>query len=147
MEIKSENIQPIITSYNNYNNQGNYNGPKKVYENQAQTIFVGNLSWNTTDDMLKSIFEPCGNVADVRLARKPDGRSRGFAYVEFETEEAVKKALEMVGTKLDDREINIDKNVQGNRNQGQNQGQGQRGGYYHNGNKRGNYRGGVRNYY
>jgi len=105
----NNNYNNNYNNRNNYGNQGNFNGPKKVHKNQTQTIFVGNLSWNTTTDMLKETFEPCGKVADVRIARKPDGRSRGFAYVEFETEESVKKALEeMTGTKVDGREINID---------------------------------------
>ena len=95
-------------NYNNNNFNNNNNFTKKVHVNQSKTIFVGNLNWSTDSETLSKVFEPCGKVADVRIGRKPDGRSRGFAYVEFETEEAAEKALAMKGTMVNEREINID---------------------------------------
>jgi len=129
---------------NNYNNN-NYNNnslPKKSHPNQSQTIFVGNLSWNSTPEMLTEVFEASGKVAEVRIGRKPDGRSRGFAYVEFENEESAKKALEMTNVKVDGREINIDASFNKSQNHNMNNG---RGGNF---NRRGgNFRGNRRGYY
>ncbi len=58
-------------------------------------LYVGNLSWGVNDDSLKSAFEECGEVTSAMVAiDKMTGRSRGFAFVEFATEEGAAKAVE-----------------------------------------------------
>lgn len=47
----------------------------------------------------------CGNVVDVRIAYKPDGKARGFAHVEFDEPAAAERALQLAGTPLNGREI------------------------------------------
>lgn len=129
-------------NYNNNNFNNNNNFTKKVHVNQSKTIFVGNLNWSTDSETLSKVFEPCGKVADVRIGRKPDGRSRGFAYVEFETEEAAEKALAMKGTMVNEREINIDQFNKVNDNNNMNMNNMNRGNFR--GGNRGNFRGGNR---
>ncbi|MDR1139793.1 MAG: RNA-binding protein, partial [Rickettsiales bacterium] len=52
---------------------------------QTQNLFVGSLSFDTTDDTLKQYFETLGPVKSVRIITDRDsGRSRGFGFVEFE---------------------------------------------------------------
>ena len=47
-------------------------------------IFVGNLTWTTTEDELAQLFEPFGTVSQARIATDRDtGRSRGFGFVEM----------------------------------------------------------------
>lgn len=47
-------------------------------------IYVGNLSFNTSEDMLKNKFEEFGSVNSVNIVKDRDtGRSRGFAFVEM----------------------------------------------------------------
>ena len=59
-------------------------------------LYVGNLDWGVTYDDLIATFSQAGNVVDaVVIADKYTGRSKGFGFVEFETEEAAKKAIEM----------------------------------------------------
>lgn len=53
-------------------------------------------------------FSDCGGVSDVRIAQDENGRSRGFGHVEFETEEAAKKAIEKSGQNLEGRDIFCD---------------------------------------
>ena len=69
---------------------GNFGGgERKSHRNEEQTVFVGNLNFNTDVDKLWEFFEQCGPIQDVRLGKKPDGSSRGFAHVEFQTTEGV----------------------------------------------------------
>lgn len=50
-------------------------------------LFVGNLSWNATEDALKALFEAFGKVVSVRIVTDPyTGRSKGFGFVEMEGE-------------------------------------------------------------
>merc|ERR1712048_55243 len=92
------------------NNQYTHDGdrPARNHSNEECTVFVGNLSFNTEVDKLWDLFGPCGNIKDVRLGKKPDGSSRGFAHIEFDSEEAAQKAMGMAGRKLDGRALNVD---------------------------------------
>ena len=64
---------------------------------ESDTLFVGNLGFNTTEDSLGGFFSQCGDVKQVRIALSEDGRSRGFGHVEFFSAESAKKALELAG--------------------------------------------------
>ena len=103
-------------------------GQQKSHRNEEQTVFVGNLSFSTEVDKLWEFFEPCGTIVDVRLGKKPDGTSRGFAHVEFQTTEGAEKAKGYVGRKLDGRAINVDVSSNRSGGQGQQRGGGFRGG-------------------
>jgi RNA recognition motif-containing protein len=72
-------------------------------------IYVGNLSYNTTDEQLRSAFAEHGEVvsANVMIDRM-SGQSRGFAFVEMATEDQAKRAIEaMHGTMLDNRALTV----------------------------------------
>lgn len=59
-------------------------------------LYVGNLLYETTDEDLKQTFSAAGNVVSATVIRFRDtGRSKGFGFVEMETEDAAKKAIEM----------------------------------------------------
>ena len=70
-------------------------------------LLVGNLPYKLTSDDLKNLFSPFGNVVDaVVLQDRETHRSRGFGFVEFETDEEAKKAIkEMNGKLIEDREL------------------------------------------
>ena len=57
------------------------------------SIYVGNLSYRTTEMKLGRFFEKYGDIKEVRIAEDANERSRGFGYVEFEKLETVEKAL------------------------------------------------------
>ncbi len=58
-------------------------------------IYVGNLSYQATDDDLRQAFEEYGAVESVNIIMdRETGRSRGFAFVEMANEEEAKKAIE-----------------------------------------------------
>ncbi|MBI61220.1 MAG: RNA-binding protein [Verrucomicrobiales bacterium] len=58
-------------------------------------VFVGGLSWDATDDDLKQLFGECGTVSDgVILQDRETGRSRGFGFVTYSSDEEAKAAIE-----------------------------------------------------
>jgi cold-inducible RNA-binding protein len=75
----------------------------------AYKLFVGSLSWNTDDKALQDAFAQFGNVASATVIKdRESGRSKGFGFVEFETEDEGKAAIkEMNGKELDGREITV----------------------------------------
>ena len=71
-------------------------------------IYIGNLSWGTTDDGLKKAFERFGEVNDANVARDRDtGRSRGLGSVEMEDGQARTAIEEMNGSELDGRVLKV----------------------------------------
>lgn len=63
-------------------------------------LFVGNLSWKVTEDVLRPLFEAYGTVVSVKVVLDRDtGRSKGFAFVEMETEEAAEQAMNELNNK------------------------------------------------
>ncbi|KAF2238149.1 RNA-binding domain-containing protein [Viridothelium virens] len=76
---------------------------KKVEKNHAKKVggsnppntkvWVGNLGFETTEEDVKQTFEPCGTIANIHMATFEDsGRSKGYAWVTFETVEAATSA-------------------------------------------------------
>ena len=59
----------------------------------ARSVFVSNLLWSIDEEALEAKFKGCGVVDEVRLVRKASGQSKGFAYVQFNFEDAVPAAL------------------------------------------------------
>ena len=71
-------------------------------------IYIGNLSWGTTDDGLKKVFERFGEVNNANVARdRETGRSRGFGFVEMEDGPARTAIEEMNGAELDGRVLKV----------------------------------------
>ncbi|TSC95533.1 MAG: RNP-1 like RNA-binding protein [Parcubacteria group bacterium Athens1014_10] len=74
-------------------------------------LYVGSLSYNTTEDGLKDLFSQAGNVVSASIIiDKISGRSKGFGFVEMSTEEEATKAIEMFsGKELDGRNLTVDR--------------------------------------
>lgn len=75
----------------------------------TQNLFIGSLAYATTDDTLKAFFEQIGPVASARVITDRDsGRSKGFGFVEFESDDDNQKAVDQLnGKELDGRAINV----------------------------------------
>jgi cold-inducible RNA-binding protein len=78
-------------------------------EEMAKKLYVGNLSYGTTEAALSEVFGEVGEVSSVNLiVDRQSGRSKGFAFVEMVEESAAQAAISQLnGTELDGREINV----------------------------------------
>ncbi|MDD5146076.1 MAG: RNA-binding protein [Candidatus Pacebacteria bacterium] len=75
----------------------------------AKKLFVGGLSYSTTEAALKDNFSKAGTVESASIITdKFSGRSKGFGFVEMATEEEAKKAIEMFnGKELDGKILTV----------------------------------------
>lgn len=74
----------------------------------AKKLFVGNLSFQTTEDDLRSEFEQFGAVESVAIITDRDtGRSKGFGFVEMSEEDANKAISAMSGKELNGRVLTV----------------------------------------
>ncbi|OJD30950.1 nucleic acid-binding protein [Diplodia corticola] len=80
-----------------------------VGDNDSQTIlYVGNLFYQTTEDQLRQEFSRFGNLVKTTIIRDPVGMSRGFGYVEYDSEEAASSAImDMNQRVLDGRRMTV----------------------------------------
>ncbi len=75
----------------------------------AKKLYVGNLSYDMTEDALKDTFSQAGNVESAIIIKdKMSGRSKGFGFVEMSTDEEAQKAIEMLnGKEFDGRALTV----------------------------------------
>ena len=75
----------------------------------SNKLFVGNLSFNTTENDLQDAFAAHGTVLETNLmVDKMSGRPRGFAFVTMSTPEEAQKAIEaMNGASMDGRALTV----------------------------------------
>ncbi|XP_044076601.1 cold inducible RNA binding protein a isoform X7 [Siniperca chuatsi] len=94
-------------------------------------LFIGGLSFETSEDTLASAFGKYGTIEKVDVIRdKETGRSRGFGFVKYDNAEDAKDALNaMNGKSLDGRVIRVDEAGKGGRSRGS-FGSGPRGGRF-----------------
>ncbi|KAI0644588.1 hypothetical protein C8Q79DRAFT_782386 [Trametes meyenii] len=72
-------------------------------------VYVGNLSWNTTDDSLRNAFSAYGQILDSIVMRDRDtGRSRGFGFVTYSSAGEAQTAISSLNEQeLDGRRIKV----------------------------------------
>ena len=72
-------------------------------------IFVGNLTFTTTEDDLAQLFEPFGTVSQARIAMdRETGRSRGFGFVEMPNDAEAEAAIEELhGATIGGRQLTV----------------------------------------
>ena len=77
----------------------------------AQKLFVGGLSFSTSNERLREVFAECGNVESATVVMDRDtGRSRGFGFVEMATPEEAEAAISRWnGKDLDGRQLKVEK--------------------------------------
>jgi RNA recognition motif-containing protein len=101
----------------------------------SKKLFVGGLSWGTTDEGLHGAFSRFGEIVEAKvITDRETGRSRGFGFVTFANDDGATNAInEMNGTELDGRTIKVneaeDKGFRGGRGGGGGGGGGGRGGF------------------
>ena len=108
LNLDSRQLQIRYSNDKSYQLSQSSGGKKPSYQGERHSIFVGNLSFKCNENSIRKYFSSCGNVVDIRLAKRDDGKLKGFAHVDFDSEESVKKALELNGKELDGRPLKID---------------------------------------
>ncbi|MFN2134295.1 MAG: RNA recognition motif domain-containing protein, partial [Anaerolineae bacterium] len=75
----------------------------------AKSIYVGNMSYDTTEDTLRELFEAFGDVVSVNvITDRATGRPRGFAFVEMASDGAAQEAIsELDGRSVDGRTLKV----------------------------------------
>ncbi len=75
----------------------------------SMNLYVGGLSFDTTDDGLGTFFEQAGTVESAKvIVDRDSGRSRGFGFVEMATDDEGRKAIEdLNGEMLDGRTLTV----------------------------------------
>lgn len=72
-------------------------------------LFVGGISWDTSEEALKEFFSKVGTVVDVKIiSDRETGRSKGFGFVTMSSPEEAQKAVEEFnGAELDGRNLTV----------------------------------------
>jgi len=113
----------------------------------SKKLFVGSLSWNTTDEGLRRAFEKFGEVLEAKVIKdRETDRSRGFGFVSFANpKDAMDAMAAMDGQELDGRTIKVNEAQERERTGGGPRGGGERrggGGFGGGGGRGGERRGG-----
>lgn len=121
-----------------------------MWEHRALRLYVGSLSYQTTEEELADLFGQVGQVVSATVITDRDsGRSKGFGFVEMSNDDEARKAIEQLnGTTLGSRQIIV--NEAREKRDNQYGGGGGRGGYGNRGGGgggRGGSRGGDRGGY
>jgi RNA recognition motif-containing protein len=75
----------------------------------GKKLYVGNLPYSTDDTSLQTFFEGAGAVASARvIIDRATGRSKGFGFVEMNTDEDAQKAISQLdGKEIDGRKVRV----------------------------------------
>jgi cold-inducible RNA-binding protein len=76
----------------------------------SKRLYVGNLSFNTTEMTLRDLFAQAGTVAEIKvMLDRETGRPRGFAFVEMSSESEAQAAVAQFNSReLDGRQLKVD---------------------------------------
>ncbi|KAF9386174.1 hypothetical protein CPB97_003970 [Podila verticillata] len=74
----------------------------------TKKLFIGNIAWGTTDDEAKEFFSQYGTLKDAHFPKDPQGRTKGYGFIELEEADADKVIEETNGRELNGRELRVD---------------------------------------
>merc|ERR1711959_567111 len=75
--------------------------------NDELTVFVGGLSFEVEESVLRKDFEECGEIVSLRLPMNEEGRPRGIAFIEYKDKESCEKALKFDGEEYGGRFLKV----------------------------------------
>jgi RNA recognition motif-containing protein len=89
--------------------QASISNASNTVNNMGNKLYVGNLSFNTTEIAIQDLFSQCGAVSEVMLMQdKFTGRSRGFAFVTMASDAEAQAAVDQIhGKELDGRALTV----------------------------------------
>ncbi|KAF4710466.1 U1 small nuclear ribonucleoprotein 70 kDa, partial [Perkinsus olseni] len=81
----------------------------KVSGDPFKTLFVARVAYETTEKQLQHVFGEYGPIRKVTIVHDKDGRSRGYAFIEYDNEGSLKQAYKNAdGIKIDGRRVLVD---------------------------------------
>jgi len=102
LEQEMEKIKEQLKTWDPYSNP-------KATDDAFKTLFVGRVSYKTTEHKLKREFEQYGPIRSVRMVYDLDGKPRGYAFIEYERERDMRTAFkEGDAKKIDGRRVLVD---------------------------------------
>jgi len=102
LEQEMEKIKDQLKTWDPYSNP-------KATDDAFKTLFVGRISYKTTEHKLKREFEQYGPIRSVRMVYDLDGKPRGYAFIEYERERDMRTAFkEGDAKKIDGRRVLVD---------------------------------------
>jgi len=107
LKLSMDHLTGLPISNGDMGSQGESSGRSTPNSDSAPgKLFVGGLSWQTSQDKLREYFGQFGNVTDVLVMKDPiTQRSRGFGFITFSTPEAVDRVLSVPSHSLDGKKI------------------------------------------
>lgn len=111
---KSPNVRSIYSMNDGRKSDTVYVGDPTAQDDRKtedayKTLFVGRISYETTEKQLRHEFEQFGAVKHIRLVEDEEGKSRGYAFIEYEHEADLKAAYKYAdGKKIDGRRVVVD---------------------------------------
>jgi cold-inducible RNA-binding protein len=77
-------------------------------EDEFMKLYVGNLSYNISEDQLRDLFARFGNPDSAQIITdRSSGQSKGFGFVEFANDNEAKAALSLNGTEFGGRNLTV----------------------------------------
>ena len=74
----------------------------------ANKVYVGNLSYDLTEEQLQEVFAPCGEIRELKIVTDYfTGKARGFGFVTFEKPEAAEAAVKLDGQLVSGRHLKV----------------------------------------
>jgi RNA recognition motif-containing protein len=71
-------------------------------------LYVGNFPYSVTEDQLRDLFEPYGEITDLAMIMdRETGRPKGFGFITFAQQQSAEKALELNGNDLGGRPLKV----------------------------------------
>ncbi|KAJ8667222.1 hypothetical protein QAD02_008884 [Eretmocerus hayati] len=110
MSNYGSNYSQNYGSSNYSSNRGGGGGGGGRSGNSECSVFVGNLPWRATEDDLRPIFGEIGPLVSVNIIRdRETGRSRGFAFCEYQDSETAQTAMQNLnGYDMGGRSLRVD---------------------------------------
>lgn len=98
----------LIVDRHNYIKRRETSREKELIQ-MAKKLYVGNISYGTTEEDLRMLFTSHGEVSSVKIITDRDtGRSKGFGFVEMGSDEAAESAMsDLNGKEIDGRQLKV----------------------------------------
>lgn len=81
---------------------------KPGFDNSTYEVYFGDVSFNAEEDDIRAHFKGCGQILQIKLLTREDGKSRGRGFIKFADEKAMKNALKLNSTELMGRRIVVE---------------------------------------